>query len=146
MKPAKITNQPDIVMIYQERETVEAAIEQITELGLDFKTYKFNPSKLHSLTTLKPKVLLLSSNNIKNTIEFYINYLEEYEQNIAPHSAILLINNRETYRAYLACENGLFDDYAIINPLNEPYRFKVGVTKRTKADRRAYQRWFRSTC
>ena len=43
MKPAKITNQPDIVMIYQERETVEAAIEQITELGLDFKTYKLTP-------------------------------------------------------------------------------------------------------
>ena len=132
MKPAKITNQPDIVMIYQERETVEAAIEQITELGLDFKTYKFNPSKLHSLTALKPKVLLLSSNNIKNTIEFYINYLEEYEQNIAAHSAILLINNRETYRAYLACENGLFDDYAIINPLNEPYRLKLVLLKELK--------------
>lgn len=132
MKPAKITNQPDIVMIYQERDTVEAAIQQITELGLDFKTYKFNPEKLHSLTSLKPKVLLLSSNNIKNTIEFYINYLEVYEQNIAPHSAILLINNRETYRAYLACENGLFDDYAIINPLNEPYRLKLVLLKELK--------------
>lgn len=129
MKPAKITNQPDVVMIYQERDSVEPAIQQITELGLNFKAYKFNPNKLHSLISLKPKVLLLSSNNIKNTIEFYINYLEEYEQNIAPHSAILLINNRETYRAYLACENGLVDDYAIINPLNEPYRLKLVLLK-----------------
>ena len=78
MKPAKITNQLDIVMVYQERDIVEPAIQQITELGLNFKTYKFNPAKLNSLTAMKPKVLLLSSNNIKNTIEFYINYLEEY--------------------------------------------------------------------
>jgi hemerythrin-like metal-binding protein len=132
MKPAKITNQLDIVMVYQERDIVEPAIQQITELGLNFKTYKFSPDKLNSLTAMKPKVLLLSSNNIKNTIEFYINYLEEYEQNIAPHSAILLINNRETFRAYLACENGLFDDYAIINPLNEPYRLKLVLLKELK--------------
>ncbi|ARD45892.1 hemerythrin domain-containing protein [Colwellia sp. PAMC 21821] len=132
MNPVKITNQPDIVMIYQERDSVEPAIQQITELGLDFKAYKFNPEKLNSLTAMTPKVLLLSSNNIKSTIEFYINYLEEYEQNIAPHSAILLINNRETFRAYLACENGLFDDYAIINPLNEPYRLKLVLLKELK--------------
>ena len=36
-----------------------------------------------------------------------------------------MINNRETFRAYLACENGLFDNYVIINPLNEPYRLKL---------------------
>tara|TARA_R110000744_G_scaffold7183_2_gene24586 strand:+ start:6190 stop:7794 length:1605 start_codon:yes stop_codon:yes gene_type:complete len=132
MKVVKSSNHPDIVMIYQERDSVEPAIQQISELGLDFKAYKFNPKKLNSLTAMKPKVLLLSSNNVKSTIEFYINYLEEYEQNIAPHSAILLINNRETFRAYLACENGLFDDYAIINPLNEPYRLKLVLLKELK--------------
>ncbi|MBA6390885.1 response regulator [Colwellia sp. BRX10-3] len=132
MKPVKSTNHPDIVMIYQDRDSVEPAIQQIMELGLDFKAYKYNPRKLNSLTAMKPKVLLLSSNNIKSTIEFYINYLEEYKQNIAPHSAILLINNRETFRAYLACENGLFDDYAIINPLNEPYRLKLALLQELK--------------
>jgi len=80
---------------------------------------------LHDIAEMKPKILLISSNNVKSTIEFYINFLEEYEQNISPHSAILLISNRETLRAYLACENGLFDNYVIINPLNEPYRLKL---------------------
>ena len=132
MKPVKPTNHPDIVMIYQERDSVEPAIQQIMELGLDFKAYKYNPKQLKELTAMKPKVLLLSSNNVKNTIEVYIDYLEEYKQNIAPHSAILLINNRETFRAYLACENGLFDDYAIINPLNEPYRLKLALLQELK--------------
>lgn len=125
MKPVKLPNNPDVVMIYHDRDSVEPAIQQIMELELDFKAYKLDPNKLHSLAAMKPKVLLLSSNNVKSTIQFYIDYLEEYQQNIAPHSAILLINNRETFRAYLACENGLFDSYVIINPLNEPYRLKL---------------------
>lgn len=92
---------------------------------MNFKAYKYNPKQIHDIAALQPKVILLSSNNVKNTIQLYIDYLEEYEQNIAPHSAVLLISNRETLNAYLACENGLFDNYVIINPLNEPYRLKL---------------------
>ena len=125
MKHIISSNHPDVVMIYQDRDSVESAIEQIMSLELNFKTYKFDTNTLHDIVEMKPKVVLLSSNNVKNTIEFYIDYLEEYGQNIAPHSAILLINNRETACAYLACENGLFDNYAIINPLNEPFRLKL---------------------
>jgi len=125
MSQITLPNHPDVIMVYQDRDSVEPAIQQIMELELSFKSYKYNPKNLHDITLMKPKVLLLASNNVKNTIQFYINYLEEYEQKIAPHSAILLISNRETYRAYLACENGLFDNYVIINPLNEPYRLKL---------------------
>lgn len=125
MKSIKLPSRPDVVMIYQDRETVEPAIKQIMELELPFKAYKYNPEGLHDIIEMRPRVLVLASNNVKHTIQYYINFLEEYEQNIAPHSAILLINNRETSRAYLACENGLFDDYVIINPFNEPQRLKL---------------------
>ena len=125
MKSFKLSNHPDVIMVYQDRDTVEPAIQQIMELELKFKAYQYNPKQMHAIAEIEPKVLLLSSNNVKNTIQFYIDYLEEYEQKIAPHSAVLLINNRETFRAYLACENGLFDNYVIINPLNEPYRLKL---------------------
>tara|TARA_R110001583_G_scaffold13909_3_gene58992 strand:- start:1913 stop:3130 length:1218 start_codon:yes stop_codon:yes gene_type:complete len=125
MKSFKLSNHPDVIMVYQDRDTVEPAIQQIMELDLKFKAYQYNPKQMHAIAEMEPKVLLLSSNNVKNTIQFYIDYLEEYEQKIAPHSAVLLINNRETFRAYLACENGLFDNYVIINPLNEPYRLKL---------------------
>jgi len=125
MNSIKLPNHPDVVMIYQDRDSVEPAIQQILELELEFKAYKFNQNNLHGIAAMKPKVLLLASSNVKNTIQFYIDYLEDYEQKIAPHSAILLINNRETARAYLACENGLFDNYVIINPLNEPQRLKL---------------------
>jgi hemerythrin-like metal-binding protein len=121
----KLPNHPDVVMVYQDRDNVEPAIQQIMALELEFKAYKYSPESLHNITAMKPKVLLLASNNVKNTIQFYIDYLEKYEQKIAPHSAILLINNRETFRAYLACENGLFDNYVIINQMNEPYRLKL---------------------
>jgi hemerythrin-like metal-binding protein len=114
-------------MIYQDRDIVEPAIQQIMELELEFKAYKYNIKKLHAIAEMKPKVLLLSSNNVKNTIQLYIDYLEEYEQQIAPHRVILLINNRENLQAYLSCENGLFDNYVIISPLNEPYRLKLSL-------------------
>ena len=125
MKSFKSTNHPDVVMIYQDKEDVVSALQQIMELELKFNAYKYDAEKMHDIAEMKPKILLLSSKSAKSSIELYINYLEEYKENIAPHSAILLINNRESYRAYLACENGLFDNYAIINPLNEPYRLKL---------------------
>ncbi|MCI2284808.1 bacteriohemerythrin [Colwellia sp. MSW7] len=128
----RVLNQPDVIMVYQDRDVVEPAIKQIMELELDFKAYKHNPKRMQEIAKLAPKVLLLSSNDVKNTIQFYIDYLEEYEQNIAPHSAVLLINNRETLNAYLACENGLFDNYVIINPLNEPYRLKPVLLQELK--------------
>ncbi|MGL1956500.1 MAG: bacteriohemerythrin [Colwellia sp.] len=132
MKRIHSATHPDVIMIYQEKDSVELAIQQILELNLSFKAYKFNRKKLHDIAKMKPKVLLLSSNDIKNTIRLYIDYLEEYGQNIAPHSAILLINNREMACAYLACENGLFDNYAIINPLNEPFRLKLVLLQELK--------------
>jgi hemerythrin-like metal-binding protein len=127
MKSFNLSNNPDVIMIYQDRDTVEPAIQQIMELELKFKAYKYNIKKLHAITEMKPKVLLLSSNSVKSTIQVYIDYLEEYEQKIAPHRVILLINNRENLQAYLSCENGLFDNYVIINPLNEPYRLKLSL-------------------
>ncbi len=125
MKSIKLPSHPDVIMIYQDRDNVEPAIQQVNELDLDFKAFKYNAKKMHDIANMKAKVLLLSSNDVKKTIQLYIDYLEEYEQNIAPHSAVLLDNNRETFNAYLACENGLFDNYVIINPLNEPYRLKL---------------------
>lgn len=123
---------PDVIMIYQDRDIIASALKQIMELKLEFKAYKYDPAKMHEIALMEPKVLLLSSNNVKNTIQVYIDYLEEYGQHIARHSAVLLINNRETLRAYLACENGLFDNYAIINPLNEPFRLKLVLLQELK--------------
>lgn len=123
------TNRPEVILMYQERDSVEPAIEQIMDLKLKFKAYKLNEKISQKITKLKPKVLLLSSNDIKKTIRLYIDYLEECGQSIAPHCAILLINNRESSYGYLACENGLFDNYVVINPFNEPCRLKLVLLK-----------------
>jgi hemerythrin-like metal-binding protein len=123
------TNHPDVILIYQDHDSVKPAIEQIKDLKLKLKAYPLNQKTLHSIVKQKPKILLFSSNDVKKTIQYYINYLEEYEQKIAPHCAILLINNRESSSAYLACENGLFDNYIIINPFNEPHRLKLVLLK-----------------
>jgi hemerythrin-like metal-binding protein len=122
-------NHPDVILIYQDLDTVEPAIEKIKELKLKFRAYPLNQKTLQTIVKQKPKILLFSSNNVKKTIQYYINFLEEYEQKIAPHCAILLINNRESSSAYLACENGLFDNYIVINPFNEPYRLKLVLLK-----------------
>jgi hemerythrin-like metal-binding protein len=123
---------PEVVLIYQERDSVEPAIEHINDLKLKFSVYQFNQKKLNSIAKQKPKILLISSNDVKRSIQLYIDYLEEYGNKIAPHSAILLINNRESAVAYLACENGLFDNYIIINPFNEPHRLKLVLLKELK--------------
>ena len=125
-------NHPDVILIYQDFDTVEPAVKKIKDLKLKFRSYPLNQKTLHIIVEQKPKILLFSSNDVKKTIQYYINYLEEYEQKIAPHCAILLINNRESSSAYLACENGLFDNYIIINPFNEPHRLKLVLLKELK--------------
>lgn len=132
MKRINSPNQTDIVMLYKDRDSVEPAIQLIKELDVEFKAYQFNQKKLNDIAAMKPKVVLLSSNSIKNTIQKYIEYLEKYEQKLSAHSAILLISNREMPCAYLACENGLFDNYAIINPLNDPFRLKLILLQELK--------------
>ncbi|MDP7593563.1 MAG: bacteriohemerythrin [Litorilituus sp.] len=132
-------NHPDIIMIYQDRDNIELALEQIMDLKLSFKAFKYSKKELHNIAEMTPKVLLLSSNDVRRTIQLYIDYLEDYEQNIAPHSAVLLINNRESFHAYLACENGLFDNYVIINPLNEPYRLKLVLQQELRVIERHHQ-------
>lgn len=132
MKYASRNNHPDIIIMYQDRDSIEPAIDQVNSLKLKFTAYKFHQKKLAEIAKQKPKVLLISSNDVKKSIQLYINYLEEYEQKIAPHRAILLINNRESANAYLACENGLFDNYVIINPFNEPYRLKLVLLRELK--------------
>tara|TARA_R110001583_G_scaffold61687_3_gene181983 strand:- start:11690 stop:13294 length:1605 start_codon:yes stop_codon:yes gene_type:complete len=132
MPHTSLISQPDVILVYQEHDSAEPVIEQIKDLKLKFTTYPLTQKSLHKISKQKPKVLLLSSNDVKKTIKYYINYLEEYKNKIAPHSAILLINNRESYSAYLACENGLFDNYVIINPFNEPNRLKLVLLKELK--------------
>ena len=132
MKYKNLHNHPEVILVYQDRDSVEQAIEHISDLKLKFKAYQLNLNTLHKVSKYKPKVLLLSSNNVKKSIQDYINYLEEYGQDIAPHSAILLINNRESSNAFLACESGLFDNYIIINPFNEPHRLKLVLLKELK--------------
>ena len=54
------TKHPEIILIYQERDSVEVAIEQIRNLKLKFAAYKFHQKTLHEITQKKPKLLLLS--------------------------------------------------------------------------------------
>ena len=107
MKKNNIAAQPEVLMVYQDKSIVEMSIKQIAELKLKFASYKMESTDLKKVQAKKPKVLLISSNDVKHSIQYYIDYLEEYEQNIPPHRAVLLINHRETLCAYLACENGL---------------------------------------
>jgi hemerythrin-like metal-binding protein len=125
-------SQPDVILVYQKHNSAKPVIEKIKDLKLKFTTYQLTQKSLHKISRQKPKVLLLSSNDVKQTIKYYISYLEQYRNKITPHSAILLINNRESYSAYLACENGLFDNYVIINPFNEPNRLKLVLLKELK--------------
>lgn len=132
MKYKNSHNHPDVILVYRDRDTVRTAIEHINDLKLKFRAYQLDQNTSHKVSKHKPKVLLLSSNSVKESIQYYINYLEGYGKKIDPHSAILLINNRESSNAYLACESGLFDNYIIINPFNEPHRLKLVLLKELK--------------
>jgi hemerythrin-like metal-binding protein len=125
MKYNKTTKNIDVLVIYQEKKAVENSIKQIQTLDLKLHSLVFDTGRISSIISLKPKIILLSSNNIMNTIKFYIELLEKHGKYIPIHKVILLIKNKESTRAYKVCETGLFDNYVVINPLNEPFRLKL---------------------
>ncbi|MDX2368755.1 MAG: bacteriohemerythrin [Colwellia sp.] len=125
MKYNNIQKNVDVLVIYQDRKVVENSIQQIQALDLKLHCLVFDTGRISSIISLKPKIILLSSNNIISTIRFYIELLEKYGKDIPIHKVILLIKNKESTRAYKACETGLFDNYVVINPLNEPFRLTL---------------------
>ncbi|MEY8214112.1 MAG: bacteriohemerythrin [Colwellia sp.] len=115
----------DVLLIYQDKKAVENSIQQVQALDLKLHTLVFDTGRISEIISLKPKIILLSSNNIMNTIKFYIELLEKHGKDIPIHKVILLIKNKESIRAYQVCETGLFDNYVVINPLNEPFRLTL---------------------
>ncbi|GLX79343.1 hypothetical protein tinsulaeT_26830 [Thalassotalea insulae] len=132
MKSINSNHHIDVLIIYQDKESVKHVILQLQELSINFKTLIFDHNRFSDILHLAPKLILLSSNNTISTIKFYIELLEKYEDKLCSHSSVLLVNNKNAAKAYLACQQGLFDDYVIINPLIEPYRLKLLIQQRLK--------------
>ena len=125
MKHNHIQKDIDVLVIYQDKKVVENSIKQIQALGLKLHSLVFDTGRISSIISLKPKIIMLSSNSIMSTIKFYIELLEKHGKDIPIHKVILLIKNKESARAYKVCETGLFDNYVVINPLIEPFRLKL---------------------
>lgn len=131
MKKTHVHN-PDIVVLYQDLESVKEAVKQIQTLDVNIHSLVLGENCIEDLIVLQPKVILISSNNVSRSIKFYVEFLEKNEKNISRHIAVLLIRNKESQKAFIACENGLFDNYAIINPLNEPNRLNLVLLQALK--------------
>jgi len=123
---------PDIVVLYQDKDSVKEAIKHIQILDVNIHSLAMGKSSAEDLIVLQPKVILISSNSISSSIKFYVEFLEANKNNVSNHVAVLLIRNKESQKAFVACENGLFDNYAIINPLNEPLRLKLVLLQALK--------------
>jgi len=125
-------NYCDIVILYQDFTAIECVTPKLQNLDVSIKTLSIQKVKARDLLSIHPKIILLSSNNIAQSIEFYSTFLEHNKDKMFPHSAVVLTSNKESQRAFIACENGLFENYAIINPLNEPFRLVLVVLQALK--------------
>ena len=118
-----------IVLLYQDRDSVCQVIDKLKVLDIDFIVFSINSFRLSELQALKPEIILISNNNISISIQYYAEFLHSIKKQPFKHSAILLVNKRESSQAYLACRQGMFEDYCVINPFNEPYRINLIILK-----------------
>ena len=128
MKNQKI-NKADIVLIFQDLEMVKLVTDQIEKLPISYQAIPINSSCLDKIRFIQPKIILFSTVNLIKSIELYIEFLESGNDVLFEHHSILLTNNKESQRAFVACENGLFDNYVVISPLNEPNRLSLILIK-----------------
>jgi hemerythrin-like metal-binding protein len=123
---------PDVVVLYQDHDVIDTFLDPIIELNVSFKAIDISEKTLSLLTQIKPKVILFAFNHVNKAIEYYVHCLEHLNQQESSHYAVLMVSNREAQRAYLACENGLFDNFVVINPFNERYRINLIVLQALK--------------
>ena len=128
MSPKKLRlYHSDIVLVYQDHDAVEHTIHQIQTLPVTIQSLSYSTSTAEDLLNIQPKIILLCFEQLISSVEFYIHFLEEHKEDIKPHSAVVLTSNKDAEKAYLACRNGLFNNYAVIAPLNEPHRLSLVV-------------------
>lgn len=118
-------NQTDVVILYQDHDAIAGIIDPIIGLNISFKSLLANNHTLDLLEGLKPKVLLFAFNHIAAAIQYYVHYLEKLQNQHSHHYVVLLVTNKEAKQAFFTCESGLFDNYSIINPLNDHYRLPL---------------------
>ncbi|MDX2367223.1 MAG: bacteriohemerythrin [Colwellia sp.] len=122
-------NKTDIVLVYQDLEIVESLTYRIKNLSKSYQAIPLKDFCIDTVRLIQPKVILFSTVNLITSIELYIELLESCNDTLVEHHSILLTNNKESQRAFVACENGLFDNYVIISPLNEPNRLSLILIK-----------------
>lgn len=123
------TNKADIVLFFQDLEMVKPVTCQIESLSISYKAIPIKNFSIDAVQLLQPKIILFSTENLITSIELYIELLESCNGTLPEHYSSLLTNNKESKRAFIACQNGLFDNYVVINPLNEPDRLSLILIK-----------------
>jgi len=122
-------NKTDIVLVYQDLEMVESLTNRIKSLSESYQAIALKSFCIDTVRSMQPKIILFATTNLITSIELYIELLESCNDTLLEHHSVLLTSNKESQRAFIACENGLFDNYVIINPLNEPNRLSLIIIK-----------------
>ena len=122
-------NKTDVVLVFQDLEMVEALTDRIKKLSNSFEAIPLKDFCIDTVKLMQPKIMLFSTVNLITSIELYLKFLESSDGTLFEHHSILLTNNKESQRAFVACEDGLFDNYVIISPLNEPNRLSLVLIK-----------------
>lgn len=122
-------NKIDIVLVYQDLEIVESLTYRIKNLSKSYQAIPLKDFSIDTFQLIQPKIILFSTVNLITSIELYIELLESCNETLLEHHSVLLTNNKESQRAFVACETGLFDNYVVISPLNEPNRLSLILIK-----------------
>jgi len=122
-------NKPEIILVFQDLDIVEPLTDRIKNLSKSYQAIPLKNFCIDTVRLMQPKIILFSTVNLVTSIELYIKFLESCNDTLLEHHSILLTNNKESQRAFVACANGLFDNYVVINPLNEPNRLSLILIK-----------------
>jgi hemerythrin-like metal-binding protein len=122
-------DKPDIALVFQDLEMVEALTDRIKNVSKSYQAIPLKDFCIDTVRLMQPKIILFSTVNLTTSIELYIELLESCNDALFEHHSILLTNHKESQSAFVACENGLFDNYFVISPLNEPNRLSLIIMK-----------------
>ena len=83
---------------------------------------------IEKFSELQPAVLVLGFREIEQAEEFYLMLHSKYPQaGDQLHQTLLLCTSRETRKAYQLCAAGIFDDYLVDRPLNDPQKIRLSL-------------------
>ncbi|WP_048690200.1 response regulator [Catenovulum maritimum] len=117
-----IASRHPTVLFLHEHNTPTGAVNIASEFIEEFRVFKMPTDAINAVRDCKPKIILLETDMLEDSVKFYIKLIKQHKLLNYPHFVILICSKNEVQAAHSLCAQGAFFDYFVSRPIYQKFR------------------------